>query len=93
MSEKTETKYCHLEVRPHRWKKQLWIKGRNVSVWQLLCVMWGDGQTPEEAARDRSLPVEAIYEALDYYEKNKELIHAEAAEEKRRLIARGWKLD
>ncbi len=93
MSEKTEVTYRYLEARPHPWRKQLWIKGRRIMVWRLLTWMWVTGQSPEEVAADFGLPVEAVYEALDYYEKNKELLHAEAQEEKRRLIERGWQLD
>jgi uncharacterized protein (DUF433 family) len=55
--------------------------------------MWANRLTPEEVARDFGLPAEVAAEALDYYEKNKALLQAEAAEEKRRLIERGWKLD
>ncbi|MFA0750848.1 MAG: hypothetical protein SLRJCFUN_001251 [Candidatus Fervidibacter sp.] len=94
MSEgKAEVTYRYLEARPHPWRKQLCIKGRNLTVWQLLTSMWVHQMTPEEVAADYGLPVEAVYEALDYYEKHRELLHAEAEEEKRRLIARGWKLD
>jgi hypothetical protein len=31
--------YKHLEPRPHRWRKQLYIKGRNMTVWQLVSNM------------------------------------------------------
>lgn len=93
MSEKTVTTYRYLEPRYHRWKKQLWIKGRNMTAWHLLTWMLANRMTPKEVAKDYDLPVEAVYEALDYYERNKELLRAEAEEEKRRLIARGWKLD
>ena len=93
MSKETKATYRYLEERPHPWKKQLWIKGRNMTVWQLLTWMWANEMTPEEVAEDYGLPVEAVYEALDYYEKNKELLHAEAEEEKRWLKERGWELD
>ncbi|MDW8030057.1 MAG: hypothetical protein RMK94_16895, partial [Armatimonadota bacterium] len=63
------------------------------TVWQLLCQMWANGETPEEAAHNRGLPIEAIYEALDYYKHNRELLLEEAEEEKRRLKERGWELE
>lgn len=88
----TETTYRYLEKRLHKWRKQLYIKGRNMSVWHLLCSMWANNMTPEEVAADYDLPVEAIYEALDYYEKNRELLEAEAEEEKRWLIEHGIQL-
>ncbi|MDW8030031.1 MAG: DUF433 domain-containing protein, partial [Armatimonadota bacterium] len=81
MAEKVETTYRYLEARPQTGRKQLYIKGRNMTVWQLLTAMWADNETPEQVAKNRDLPIEAIYEALDYYEKNKDLIHAEVDEE------------
>ncbi len=88
----TETTYKYLEARPHPWRKQLWIKGRNMTVWQLLCQIWANGETPEKAAKSRGLPIEAIYEALDYFRRNRELLLEEAKEEKRRLKEHGWDL-
>ncbi len=93
MSDTTQTTYQYLEARPHKWRKQLYIKGRNMTVWQFLCVARVNYATPEEAAKDYGLPVEVAHEALDYYEKNKELIHAEAEEEKQWMREHGWKLD
>jgi uncharacterized protein (DUF433 family) len=89
MSETTQTTYQYLEARPHHWRKQLCIKGRNMTVWHLVTWMWVNEMTPEEVAKDYGLPVEAALEAIDYYEKNKELIHAEAQEEKR-LLKEKW---
>jgi uncharacterized protein (DUF433 family) len=51
--------------------------------------MWANKMTPEEVAQDYELPVEAVYEALDYYEKNRELLEAEVEEERRRLKEHG----
>ena len=86
MSPKADTQtYCYLEARPHKWKKQLWIKGRNMTVWNLVASMRTNRDTPEIAAKCFRLPIEAIQEALDYYEQNKDLIHTEVAEEGRRL--------
>lgn len=63
-----------------------------MTVWQLLCQMWVNGETPEEAALNRGLPVEAVYEALDYYKHNRDLLLTEAAEEERRLRELGCEL-
>jgi uncharacterized protein (DUF433 family) len=93
MSNETQTTYQHLEARPHKWRKQLWIKGRNMCVWHLLTSMWAERMTPEEVAKDYGLPVEAALEALDYYEKNKEIVHADAEQEKQWMREHGWKLD
>jgi uncharacterized protein (DUF433 family) len=91
--EKAEVTYRYLEARPHPWRKQLCIKGRNLTVWQLLTSMWVNGETPEEAARNRGLPVEAVYEALDYYKRHRDLLLREAEEERRWLKEHGWELD
>jgi len=55
--------YPYLEARPHPWRKQLFIKGRNMTVWQLLSKMWASERTPKEAAAGFGLPAEAVYEA------------------------------
>jgi uncharacterized protein (DUF433 family) len=78
--------------RPHRWRKTPYIKGRNLPVWHLLCSMWANKMTPEEVAQDYELPVEAVYEALDYYEKHRELLEAEAEEEREWLRQHGINL-
>ncbi|MDW8029895.1 MAG: DUF433 domain-containing protein, partial [Armatimonadota bacterium] len=81
--------YKYLEARPHPWRKQLWVKGRNMTVWQLLCYMWANGFTPEEVAKGFDLPAEAVREAIEYYEQNKDLLEWEAMEEERRLREKG----
>ncbi|HIE30128.1 TPA: DUF433 domain-containing protein [Candidatus Poribacteria bacterium] len=77
----SQNNYRYLEPRPHRWKKQLWIKGRNMNVWNLVATIRTECYTPEEAAENYELPLEAVREALDYYVQNKELVDAEAREE------------
>jgi uncharacterized protein (DUF433 family) len=46
-------------------------------------------ETPEETAWNFGLPVEAVREALDYYQRNKALVDEETDEEARRLRAKG----
>lgn len=77
--------YQYLVARPHPWKKQLFIKGRNMSVKNLVYTLKKERMTPEEIAKDFDLPVDAVLEALHYYEHNKALIELETLEEKRRL--------
>ena len=31
--------YKYLEARPKHWRQQLWIKGRNMTVWHLIATM------------------------------------------------------
>jgi uncharacterized protein (DUF433 family) len=74
---------------PHPWRRQLWVKGRKLLASQVWLDMGANGLTPEEAARDWDLPLEAIEEAVRYCEANRPLIEAEAAEERRRLAQGG----
>jgi uncharacterized protein (DUF433 family) len=78
--------YQWLEPKPHeRFTKQWGIKGRNMIVWNLVADVVVSGGSPEEVARRFRLPLEAVQEALDYYEANKEWIDAEVDEEGREL--------
>ena len=51
--------------------------------------MLREGETPAQTADNFGLPVEAVLEALDYYQRNKALIDAETEEEGQRLHAKG----
>src|SRR5262249_24060996 len=57
----------HLAIRPHRWRRQLFVSGRNLTVGHLVMAMRANRQTPEQAAEELDLPVEAVREALCYY--------------------------
>jgi hypothetical protein len=78
-----ESSYSFLVQRPHRWRKQLSFKGRRLTVGQFLGTMRVEGWTPERAAEEFELPVEAALEAIDYGEKFRALIDAETAEDAR----------
>ena len=73
----TEKHYRYLEPKPYKKTKQLGIKGRNMTVWNLVGTMRTEGFTIEETAEGFRLPVEAVIEALDYYYKNKAMIEEE----------------
>jgi uncharacterized protein (DUF433 family) len=82
----TEATYQWLEPKPYKkFTKQLGIKGRNMTVWNLVADVVVSDVPPEEVAADYRLPVEAVQEALDYYYTNKEWIDAEVDEVGRRL--------
>ena len=85
-----ERDYQYLVVRPHPWRRQLCLKGRNITVGQLISTIQANCLTPKEAADDLELPVEQIKEALTYYELHRDLIEAEAWEEIARLAAKGY---
>ena len=56
--------YQYLVARSHPWKKQLFLKGRNMSVGQLISTMEANHLNPEAAAEDLELPLEQIQEAF-----------------------------
>jgi uncharacterized protein (DUF433 family) len=85
--------YRFLVARPHPWRRQLWLKGRNMTVGQLVATVHAEEMTPEEAAERLDLPLEQVREAMAYYEVERDLVDAEFREEKRRLQERGYALE
>jgi uncharacterized protein (DUF433 family) len=86
-------RWQYLIARPHRWRRQLSIKGRNMTVGQLVSTVRANRYTPEQAGENLDLPVAAINEALVYYAEHRDLIEMEASEERRRLGERGFPLE
>ena len=84
-----EIHYKHLEARPDSWRKQWYLKERNVTVWQVVGRMQAHGYSSAEGAAQFDLPLAAVLEAVDYYQRHKDLVDAETAEEGRRLRAAG----
>ncbi len=66
--------------RDHPWRRQLWIKGRNLAAGDLVRTAEVEGWTPERAAEEFDLPVDAVIEAIRYAETARDLIAAEEAE-------------
>lgn len=58
-----------------------------MTVWHLISTMRTEHQTPEQTARNRDLPLEAVLEAMHYYILHKDIVEADNEEEKRYLIA------
>lgn len=79
--------YLYLTPRPHPWKKQLFIKGRNMSASHLVRHLQREGWSLERTAQEFSLPLESILEAVHYFHHHEKLIEMEELEEKRRLEA------
>jgi uncharacterized protein (DUF433 family) len=48
---------------------------------------------PEQAAERYDLPLEAIQEALSYYQSHRELVESEAEAEKQYLLKKGYRLE
>ncbi|HWG44844.1 MAG TPA: hypothetical protein VN688_18870 [Gemmataceae bacterium] len=86
-------RWQYLIARPHRWRRQLSIKGRNMTVGHLVSTIGANRYTPEQASEELELPLATIYEALMYYAENRDLIEMEAGEERRRLAERGYSLE
>ena len=81
--------YLHLEARPGSFYRELFVRGLNLRASRLVAWMEGEGLTPEQAAADRDLPVEAVHEAIAYVMNNREFIAAELEREHRLLRDRG----
>jgi uncharacterized protein (DUF433 family) len=77
-------RYSFLVQAPHRWRKQLSIKGRRMTVGQLVATMEANHLSVEQAAEDFDIDPLAVAEAVEYASRNRALIDAEAAEERRR---------
>ena len=89
--ERSAPPWNYLVVRNHPWRKQLYIKGRNMTVRHLVGTVKANRFTEEQAAQDLHLPVEAIREALAYFEANPEVIALDHATEMYLLSLEGGK--
>ena len=85
--------YGYLVSRPDSGREQPYLKGRNMTVGQLVYKMRANDMTPEEAAEDMDLPLMQVTEAVAYYETHTELIEAEAEEDKLVLQEHGVDLE
>jgi uncharacterized protein (DUF433 family) len=81
-----KTTYQWLEPKPDRTSTKQWgIKGRNMTVWNLVAQIVVRDVPPEDIARRFDLPLQAVQEALDYYYANKAWIDEEVDAEGRQL--------
>ncbi|MFL5341896.1 MAG: DUF433 domain-containing protein [Gemmataceae bacterium] len=88
MSEQREWKY--LERNPRSSYKQLSFKGRKLHARTVYGQIVGeDGRTPEEAAEDYGLPLEAVLEAIEYCESNPPEIERDYMRERAIMEATG----
>jgi len=87
--ESPEPVWKWLTGRAHPWRRQMWIKGRRLMASAVWRSMVANEMSEEEAAEDWGLPLEAIREAVAWSEANRQLIAAEAVEEKRWLREHG----
>ncbi|NNM98399.1 MAG: hypothetical protein HKL91_01200, partial [Candidatus Eremiobacteraeota bacterium] len=80
-----ERRYRYLVRVRHPWRRQLSLKGRRLTVGQLVAQMQSNQMDVPTAAEEFDLPREAVAEALDYAARNRELLVLEASEERRRV--------
>jgi uncharacterized protein (DUF433 family) len=74
--------YRYLMRQPDHWLRQAFFVGRpKLPVSRVVETMQANGQSVEESARDWGLPVAAIEEALDYCQRFRDLLVADAADE------------
>lgn len=85
--------YRYLVMRPEKDRSQPYLRGRNITVWQLVNTMRANNLTPQEVAEDFSLPLEQVLDAQAYYQASGDLIASEIAQENLWLRQRGVKLD
>ena len=85
--------YTYLEARPDSWRRQLFIKGRNLTVGQLVATMRANRDSIASASREFDLPVAAIHEVLEYYVVHQDLIEGEFDFEAAEAQAQGIPFD
>ena len=56
--------WTYLVARPHPWRRQLFVRGRNLTVGHLVMTMRANRLTPEQAAEELDLPIEAVRREL-----------------------------
>jgi len=86
-------RWTYLAEQPHRWRRQLYIKGRRLLASTVWRDMLSNDMSRAEAAKNWELPLEAIDEILSYCEANEYLLELETQEEAHRLASAGLQLD
>jgi uncharacterized protein (DUF433 family) len=76
--------YRHLVDLPHPWRRQLYLKGRRLTVSQVVDQMRANGWDIDQTAEEFDLSPAAVAEAVEYASRNEALLKEEAAEERRR---------
>ncbi len=90
MASATSNGYKYLEFREHPWRKSPYIIGTNINVGLVVPDYKVNYQEkgekgPEEFARNRSLPLDAVLEMLDWASKNDDIITRDCREGYKRI--------
>jgi len=80
LEEAMANRWMWLVEREHPWRRQLWIKGRNVTAGSIARTMEIEGWTPEQTADQYDLELDTVLEAVRYARDHAALIAAEEAE-------------
>lgn len=91
--ERSKPDWEFLVARPHSWRRQLYIKGTKIPASTVWLGTSTNKLSPEEAAENWDIPVNAVHEAIRYCEENKDLLRMEAAEERHLLESKGIIID
>jgi uncharacterized protein (DUF433 family) len=85
--------YRYLVNRREKGREQPYLRGRNMTVGQLIYSMRANNLTIEEAADDFNLPVEQVVEAQVYYQTHSDLIDSEMAQETLSILEQGVNIE
>lgn len=85
--------YRYLVKRPEKGRQQPYLRGRNLTVGQLMYTIRANNLTIKEAAEDFGLPLEQVLEAQAYYQTHSDLIATEMAQETLALQEQGVNLE
>jgi hypothetical protein len=80
---RAESRYRFLVAVPHKWRRQLTLKGRRITAGQLVATMDAENWGVDQAALEFDVDPLAVAEAVDYVSRYRALIDAEAVEERR----------
>lgn len=85
--------YRYLVKRPEKGREQPYLRGRNMTVGQLIYTIRANNLSIKEAAEDFDLPIEQVLEAQAYYQTHSDLIASEMAQETLSLLEQGVDLE
>jgi uncharacterized protein (DUF433 family) len=83
-------KYQHLERRPDKQSRELFIRGAGIRASTIWHDLYISRLSPEKIASDRDLSIEAVKEALDYCRDHWEQICREKDREQQQLKKKGF---
>lgn len=87
---KDKSKYRYLEVRSDKGARVMCVRSAGIRASTIWHDRYISRMTPEQIAKDRDIKVEAVYEALEYCQKNWEVICREKDRERKRLEQKGF---